>query len=240
MGNNRPAISLQGVAKRFGHLTALQEIDVEVPEGASLTLFGPNGAGKTTLLRLVATLSKPSGGRVLIRGADTLREPEQVRADIGLISHQTLLYEDLTARENLLFYGRMYGLPDLEHCSAVALDAVGLAGRGHDRVRGFSRGMKQRLAIARATLHGPSILLLDEPFTGLDASARAMLSDLLVDLHLEGRTVLLVTHDLERGLALAGRFIILKGGRIVAEGTTADVSLEEMSTRYKTVISRPR
>ncbi len=237
MGGTEPAVALHRVAKRFGHLTALQSIDLEVPEGTSLALFGPNGAGKTTLLRLIATLGKPTAGRVRIRGIDTRREPEKVRSEIGLISHQTLLYEDLTARENLIFYGRMYGLNDLNNRIDAALDAVGLRDRETDRVRGFSRGLKQRLAIARATLHRPSILLLDEPFTGLDTSARSMLSRMLQDLRREGRTVLLVTHDLQQGASLSDRFVILNRGRIAAQGDTADLTPEELEALYEKTIS---
>ena len=232
MDGTVPAVALEGVAKRFGHLIALRGVDLEVSEGSFLTLFGPNGAGKSTLLRLIATLGKPSSGKVLIRGVDTQQEPERVRSTIGLISHQTLLYEDLTAAENLIFYGRLYGLPDLDERVQASLRAVGLEGREDDRVRGFSRGMKQRLAIARSTLHEPSILLLDEPFTGLDASARSMLSDMLMGLREAGRTVVLVTHDLVRGLTLSDRFVILNRGRITSRGESEGLSTEAFETIY--------
>ena len=240
MGEDTSAIVLRGVAKRFGHLTALQGIDLDVPVGVTLALFGPNGAGKTTLLRLISTLGKPTSGRMAILGTDTLNAPEQVRSQIGLISHQTLLYEDLTARENLVFYGRMYGLKDTADCARAALDAVGLLDRQHDRVRTFSRGMKQRLTIARATLHRPSILLLDEPFTGLDASARTLLSRMLEGLRQQGRTIVLVTHDLQQGLALSDRFAILNRGRIVAQRTSADVTFSDLETLYETAIQKGR
>jgi len=240
VGEDTSAIVLRGVAKRFGHLTALQGIDLDVPVGVTLALFGPNGAGKTTLLRLISTLGKPTSGRMAILGTDTLNAPEQVRSQIGLISHQTLLYEDLTARENLVFYGRMYGLKDTADCARAALDAVGLLDRQHDRVRTFSRGMKQRLTIARATLHRPSILLLDEPFTGLDASARTLLSRMLEGLRQQGRTIVLVTHDLQQGLALSDRFAILNRGRIVAQRTSADVTFSDLETLYETAIQKGR
>ena len=236
MDETVPAVVLEGVAKRFGHLAALRGVDLQVKEGSSLTLFGPNGAGKSTLLRLIATLGKPSSGRVLIRGADTQLEPERVRSSIGLISHQTLLYEDLTAAENLIFYGRLYGLTDLNGRVKESLRAVGLDGREDDRVRVFSRGMKQRLAIARSTLHDPAILLLDEPFTGLDASARTMLSDLLLGLREAGRTVVLVTHDLFRGLTLSDRFVILNRGRITKRGESEGLTAEEFEGVYADAI----
>lgn len=240
MGEDTSAIVLRGVAKRFGYLTALQGIDLDVPVGVTLALFGPNGAGKTTLLRLISTLGKPTSGRIAILNTDTLNAPEQVRSQIGLISHQTLLYEDLTARENLVFYGRMYGLKDTADCARTSLDAVGLLDRAHDRVRTFSRGMKQRLAIARATLHRPSILLLDEPFTGLDVSARTLLSRMLEGLRQEGRTIVLVTHDLQQGLSLSDRFVILNRGRIVAQGISADVTYGDLETLYEAAIQKGR
>ncbi len=232
-----PAIVLENVEKRFGPLVVLEGIDLNIPGGA-LALLGPNGAGKSTLLRLIATLSKPTRGQIFIRGVDACREPERVRADIGLISHQSFLYDDLTASENLRFYGRLYGLRNLKERVRQALEGVGLSGREHDRVRGFSRGMKQRLAIARATLHQPKILLLDEPFAGLDAAACAMLSHRLHQLRQEGRTVILVTHDLHRGLTLTDGFAILNRGRFVARGGTAGLSLEALERHYENAINQ--
>ena len=230
-----PAIVLENVEKRYGRIAALDGVDLNVPGGA-IALLGPNGAGKSTLLRVVATLSKPTRGGIFIRGVDARKEPERVRADIGLISHQTHLYEDLTAGENLRFYGRLYGLGDLKERVLQALAEVGLSGREHDRVRGFSRGMKQRLAIARATLHQPTILLLDEPFAGLDAAARALLSERLRLLRPAGCTVILVTHDLQRCLDLADRFAILNRGRLVAKGETAGKSIENLKRCYENAI----
>ena len=237
MASPPPAIVLENVGKRFGRLTALDGIDLNLPGGA-LALLGPNGAGKTTLLRVVATLSRPTRGRIFIRGMDARKEPERVRADIGLISHQTLLYDDLTASENLCFYGRLYGLRDLKERVRRALEDIGLSGREHDRVRGFSTGMKQRLAIARATLHHPTILLLDEPFAGLDASACATLSDRLQYHRGEGGTVILVTHDLHRALDLTDRFAILNRGRFVARGESRGLSLEAMERCYENAINQ--
>ena len=235
MASSVPAIVLENVQKRFGRIAALDGIDLVIPSGA-LALLGPNGAGKSTLLRVVATLTRPTHGRIFIRGVDARKEPERVRADIGLISHQTLLYEDLTAGENLRFYGRLYGLDDLKERVRQALAEVGLSGREHDRVRGYSRGMKQRLAVARATLHQPAILLLDEPFAGLDAAACAMLSERLRQLRREGRTVILVTHDLQRCLDLADRFAILNRGRFVATGETVGQSIESLQRRYENIM----
>jgi heme exporter protein A len=234
-----PAITLQDVTCRFGHLTALQNIDLTIPEGQAFTLFGPNGAGKSTMLRLIATLGKPSSGDILVHDINVSNNPETVRKNIGLISHQTLLYDDLTAPENLAFYGKMYGLQNLNQRIDEVLRAVGLEHRQNDRVRNFSRGMKQRLAIARSILHKPSILLLDEPFTGLDTSAQSMLSNMIVDLKTEGRTIFLVTHDLGQGLSLADHFGILNRGKLVHKSSTENLNESDLQSLYEKKVEHP-
>ncbi len=228
-----PAIALHQITRRFGHLYALRGVSLSIPQGQTFALLGPNGAGKTTLLRIIATLGKPSSGDVFIQGINAKEAPDQVRSRMGLISHQTLLYDDLTASENLMFYGQMYGLDHLRERVEKALDTVGLLHRKHDQVRGFSRGMNQRLAIARATLHQPAILLFDEPFTGLDTSARHLLSNMLNALRNEGRTILLVTHDLDQALSLTDRFGILFRGQLVHETNTSGMSVDELRTLYE-------
>ena len=225
------AIVIRNLTHRFGHFAALQDIDLVVPKGQTFALFGPNGAGKTTLLRLIAALTRPSSGEIWVCGDNARRDPEMIRKNIGFISHHTMLYDDLTARENLAFYGRMYGLQNLDARVEEVLSAVGLTDRQCDRVRDFSRGMKQRLAIARSILHQPSILLLDEPFTGLDTAAQSMLSNLLIALKAEGRTVFLVTHDFAKGLALADRFGILLRGQLIREASTKEVDESELRTQ---------
>jgi len=210
-------IQIRGLAKSFGHQAVLKGIDLEVADGQFLTLVGPNGAGKTTLIRILATLSRATNGAVWMDGFDLADEPIDVRRRMGLVSHQTLLYGDLTPDENLRFYGQMYDVPNLKDRIGAVLQQVGLGGRRHDPVRTFSRGMQQRLAIARAVLHQPSILLLDEPDTGLDQHAAEMLHELLATVGTQGRTVLMTTHNLERGLAMGDRVAILAGGRIAYE-----------------------
>jgi heme exporter protein A len=218
-------IEIRGLVKSFGHKAVLKGIDLEVTDGQFLTLVGPNGAGKTTLIRILATLSRATSGTVLIDGFDLADESVDIRRHMGLVSHQTLLYGDLTPDENLRFYGRMYDVPDLEDRIEVVLQQVGLEGRRHDPVRTFSRGMQQRLAIARAILHQPSILLLDEPDTGLDQHAAEMLHELLATVGTGDRTVLMTTHNLERGLSMGDRVAILSEGRIAygADKNTLDV-----------------
>ena len=222
------AIVIRNLTHRFGHFAALQDIDLVVPTGQTFALFGPNGAGKTTLLRAIAALTKPSVGEIWVCGDNARRDPDRIRKNIGFISHHTMLYDDLTVRENLAFYGRVYGLQNLDARVGEVLLAVGLTDRQRDRVRDFSRGMKQRLAIARSILHRPPILLLDEPFTGLDTAAQSMLSNLLIALKAEGRTVFLATHDFAHGLALADRFGILLQGRLICKASTRDADEAEL------------
>ena len=206
------AIVLEGATKRFGTHIALHPTDLIIPRGQAVLLVGANGAGKSTLLRLVAGLCRPSAGSVKIKGRDPLRTPE-ARAEIGLLSHQTLLYDQLTARENLRFFAQLYGLDDPNQRLAATLATVGLDERLDQRVGSFSRGMKQRLAIARAILHDPSILLLDEPFTGLDAKASAALHHLVRRLRQEGRTCILVTHRLDEAEGLVDRLLVIERGQ---------------------------
>ena len=206
-------VHLERVSKNFGSFLALDRVSLSLSQGRFALLAGSNGAGKSTLLRLLAGLCKPSSGRVLIQGADPGRNPT-VRAAIGLLSHQTLLYDDLSARENLLFATRLYDLSERADRVDQALVHAGLEARQHHRVRTFSRGMKQRLALARATLHRPSILLFDEPYTGLDQRASDTLSRQLSELAGQGCTSLLVTHKMDTAAQLIDHLFILKRGRI--------------------------
>lgn len=210
-------IEVLGLTKAFGPKRVLRGIDLAVGEGRFLTLVGPNGAGKTTLIRIIATLSKPTDGRVRVAGVDAQEHGEWARRQIGLVSHRTLLYDDLTAEENLFFYGRMYGLGGLKARVAEVLEQVELTHRRRDPVRTYSRGMQQRLSIARAILHQPKVMLLDEPYTGLDQRATRALRGLLVALAREGKTVLMTTHDLSLGLESADRVAVLAEGTIAYE-----------------------
>ncbi len=212
------AIDVRGLTKSYGDSPALRHIDLQVRHGEFLTIFGPNGAGKTTLLKVLSTLIKPSSGSARVGGFDLTRDALQVRRQLGVVSHQTLLYDDLTAHENLSFYGKMYDVPHLNDRIQQLLTEVGMADRAHDQVQTFSRGMQQRVAIARALLHDPAIILLDEPGTGLDEYANAMLADILNSTGRGRRTVLMTTHSLEQGLALSSRIAILAQGKIAFEG----------------------
>jgi heme exporter protein A len=211
-------IELQKVSKGFGALVALHPTELSIPKGQYVLIVGSNGAGKTTLLRLTAGVSQPSSGQVLICGQD-MRTNAECRANIGLLSHHSMLYEDLTAEENLLFFSQLYGLD--EACLQVerSLELMDLSRWRHQKINGFSRGMRQRLAIARATIHNPSIILLDEPYTGLDPVARKILQNLLVELKARGHTILMATHRLEEAAPLADRVIVVESGSIVFDQT---------------------
>jgi len=211
----------QAVAKRFGRVAALGGIDFEIAPGEAVAILGANGAGKSTLLRILAGLSRPSDGifeasREAGGAAAAPLAREVLRAAIGYVGHSTLVYGDLTARENLVFAARLQGYTLTEARLATLLERVGLQEVCDRRAGTFSRGMAQRLAIARAIVHEPSVLLLDEPFTGLDEVSAERLSSQLAALRSGGRTLIVVTHDPQRGVELADRAIVLDRGRIVA------------------------
>ncbi len=226
------AIEVDRLHKTFGHLAVLRGLDLRVRSGERLLLVGPNGSGKTTLLKILATLIRPSGGRVRVCGFDVRRDAAAVRRCVGVLSHQTYLYGELTALENLSFYRDMYGISNGHQRLPDLLRQVGLERRAHVQVRTLSRGMQQRLALARALLHRPPVLLLDEPDTGLDQKAAAMLGDLLSAVAAEGRTTVLTSHNLERGLALADRVAVLAGGRITFEAAKEELHAGDLEKVY--------
>ena len=220
------------ISKFYGMRPVVRDVSLKVEHGEFIAVLGPNGAGKTTLLRILATLVKPDKGHLVIDGVDALEEASQARAKLGVVSHQTLVYPDLSALENLQFYARMYGMSDASdmglHESQSPIDKVlrrvDLHHRSRDPVRTFSRGMVQRLSIARAILHNPPLLLLDEPYTGLDQASARTLSGLLHQLALAGRTVIMTTHEYGRGLDGVTRALFIKAGKVehdVREDVTA-------------------
>jgi len=228
-------IIANALTKQFGPFRALRGIDLEIKPGEFATIVGPNGAGKTTLLRILATLSRPTDGHVSIAGHALPKGADAARRQIGLLSHQPLLYGDLTAEENLRFFGRMYDVANLEARIVEQLDRVDLLDRKDDRARTFSRGMQQRLAIARALLHDPSVVLLDEPFTGLDPHASDRLEELLHTLNNGQRTVVMTIHDLERGWAMCNRALVLARGKIVYEARTTEVDVATFRAEFRRV-----
>ena len=225
------AIDARDLCKVFGERRALDGVDLALPSGAFLSIFGPNGAGKTTLLRILATLSRPSHGRLSMLGVDALEHPEELRARIGLISHRSMVYGDLTARENLEFFARLYGVVDARERIAELLEVVELDHRANDAARTFSRGMTQRLSIARALINDPDLVLLDEPYAGLDPHAVHLFDELIGRVR-QGRTFVMVSHDLDKGFSLCTHALILARGRVVAFDERARFDEAEFRRTY--------
>jgi heme exporter protein A len=228
-------IVVKKLVKRFGPITVLRELDLEISSGEFVALLGPNGAGKTTLLRILATLSKPNSGLVEVASYKLPEQAIYVRAQLGVVSHLPLLYGDLTAEENLNFYSRLYNIASARR--EQVLDLVGLGARKNDLVRTFSRGMQQRLAIGRAILHSPRILLLDEPHTGLDQDAGEILDKVLREVALEGRTVIMTSHDLIRAADLASRLVVLSKGKIQTSVSKAQFQSKDLVALYRGALS---
>ena len=230
-------IKVRKLIKRFGLKTILRGMDFSVEEGEFVALIGPNGAGKSTFLRILASLTRPTMGKVSVAGYSLPKESAEVRHELGVVSHLPLLYVDLTAEENLKFYGKMYNLPNLTTRINEVLEMVGLTARRDDLVRTYSRGMQQRLAIGRAVLHDPSVMLFDEPYTGLDQDASAMLDDVLRTVAARGRTVVMTSHDLARTEDLATRFDVLSRGKIAASAKKEDFGDGNLLSFYKDVLA---
>jgi len=225
------ALESQDIQKKFGHFTALGGVSIQIPRGEFVTLFGRNGAGKTTFLKIAATLMRPTHGTLHIEGIDIHKEPEKARRHIGFLSHNTFIYRDLSAIENLRFFCRLYGVDASNDRLMGLLERVGLRRRANDAVRAFSRGLQQRMGIARVLLHDPSLILLDEPYTGLDAQAVAMLNVVLDEIIASGRTVILTTHDLEQGLRAATRAMVMDRGKVVLSSEARDPAIREAYSR---------
>ena len=226
-------IETKKLVKRFGLKIVLRGVDFSVQPGEFVALLGANGAGKTTFLRILASLSRPSLGEVTVANHKLPDEAAKVRAKLGVVSHLPLLYPDLTAEENLLFYARMYGIEEQQNRITEVLDMVGLEHRRKDLVSTFSRGMQQRLAIGRAVVHDPEVMLFDEPYTGLDQDASEMLDDVLRSVAAKGRTVVMTSHDLARAEDLATRFDILSRGVIVASAKQEELKKTNLLAFYK-------
>jgi heme exporter protein A len=222
------ALRISHLTKRFGTFRAVSDLTLQIEEGQFVSLFGPNGAGKTTLLKLVAGLLKPSSGTISLRFNGS--GPE--RRNVGYVSHQSLLYQEMTGIENLLFYSRLYGVARPRERSRRVLARMGLSGAGEQLVREYSRGMKQRLTLGRALLHEPSLLLLDEPYVGLDQQGNRLLTGILRGLKDGAHTVLLVTHNLSEGLELCDRVLIQHRGSLVYDRASDGLGRREVEAAY--------
>lgn len=239
MSESQPIIDVQTLVKTYDLLPVLRKLNLQIERGEFVALLGPNGSGKSTLLRLLCGLSRPTAGTIRIGGWELPKEAAAVRAQLGLVSHKAILYDTLTAQENLLFFARLYNLPAASIDARITemLAQVGLARRAHDLVRTFSRGMLQRLSIARALLHNPDILLLDEPYTGLDQDASRVLDDLLRAAHADGRTILMTTHDLSRAAILPTRIVILSRGVIGYDAPANQTDALALAALYTDITS---
>ena len=229
------AITTSKLSKVFGNRRAVDNVTFELPQGAFLSIFGPNGAGKTTLLRVLSTLSRATSGSATLMGIDIKEEPDKVRDHIGLISHNSMLYMDLTAEENLLFAANLYGVENPKERVLELLDAVELKHRRLDTVRTFSRGMTQRLSIARALIHDPDVVFLDEPYSGLDPHAVEIFDGLIEQVR-ENRTFVMVSHDLQKGFSMCTHALVLAKGRIVAFDEKESLDFDEFSQIYRATV----
>ena len=221
-----PAVALRELARAYGDRVALAGVTLELPRGATLAVFGANGAGKTTLLRVLATLLRPHGGEARVLGRELPRDGWAVRGRIGLVAHDPLLYRDLTARENLRFHARLHDVPPKR--AEELLEAVGMARRGDEPVRSLSRGMTQRVAICRALLHEPELLLLDEPLANLDPGAAGAVAPLIG----RGPARVLISHDAEQGLAEADLVLGLRAGRPALVAPAREVGVGDLRGLY--------
>ena len=236
--NSNPVavVEADSVARVFGARRAVDGVSLTVRAGECLALFGPNGAGKTTLLRLLGGLLKPSGGTARIAGEKVPGGPE-IRRRIGVISHRTLLYDALTARENVEFFARLYGVANPREATTRSLERMKIADQADSPVRSLSRGMKQRVSIARATVHDPTVVLADEPFAGLDVSGATALSVLLAELRRSGAALVLVTHNIDEGLSLATHAAIIHEGKLLLTSDTGSIGSAEFNTRYRQLVA---
>jgi heme exporter protein A len=231
-----PYLEIQGLKKSFSLKPILRGVDLVLDQGERMALLGANGAGKTTLLRILAGLTKPGAGTVRISGWDIEREVQQVRHLVGFVGHQPYLYDELTALENLLFFGRIYTVKRAQERAAELLERVGLARRAGERAGVLSRGQLQRLALARALLHSPQLLLLDEPDAGLDDEGIELLETLLQEHTEHGGTTLFTTHNFERALEFSDRISMLGGGRVVYQQETDSLEPGGIQQAYQEVL----
>jgi heme exporter protein A len=234
--SNHPVVVGEGLSRTFGSRRAVDGVSFTLHEGECLAVFGPNGAGKTTLLRLLAGLLTPSAGTCLVGGA-SLRDGVVARGLVGLISHASMLYTALSARENVEFAARMHGMPDPSTAARDALASMRVLDRAETPVRALSRGLQQRVSIARAIVHVPRLLLCDEPYTGLDEVGSAALTAALGERRASGAALLLVTHNLGEGLALATHAAIMRRGRFARYEARVDVDATSYATEYRELVT---
>ncbi|OCA91062.1 heme ABC exporter, ATP-binding protein CcmA [Bacillus sp. FJAT-27225] len=229
-------IEVKKITKQADNKLILRGIDLTINKGETVGILGPNGAGKSTLLKVLATLIKPSSGEVKIGGFDLKKEQSQIRKLFGYLPHSSLLYDHYSPRENLVFFGNLYGVKDAEQRAIELVKEVGLSFFLNEPVKNFSRGMTQRIAIARAIVHEPDILFLDEPHTGLDQGAIAILNNVILRMKDKGATTLMVTHDFKQAAEICDRIIIIKNGKIADDFLLEDKMLDLLSEKYNNLV----
>jgi len=229
------ALEVRDLSRTFGARKALDKVSFDLPRGAFLSIFGPNGAGKTTMLKVLSTLTNPSKGSAKVMGLDVVQDAVALRERIGFISHNPLLYPDLTAEENLLFFADLYCVENPKARVDELLDAVELGHRRLDAVRTFSRGMTQRLSIARSLLHRPDVIFLDEPYSGLDPHAMDILDTLIAQVRSE-HTFVMISHDLSKGLELCSHALILAKGKIVMFEEHEAIDPDAFASTYRATV----
>lgn len=231
-----PYLELRGLKKSFGLKPILRGVDLDIQRGERVALLGANGTGKTTLLRLLAGLLKPDGGTICLEGVDVRREQQHLRRQVGFVGHQPYLYTELSVLENLVFFGHLYGVKQSEVQAMKLLEQVGLGQRARERVGVLSRGQLQRVALVRALLHSPDLLLFDEPDTGLDDAGVALLEKTLQTQAAQNGVVLFTTHQLEHAFAFSDRMLVLHQGRIVFQHASAALNMESFRQAYQKVV----
>ena len=226
-------IRASGLTKHFGHRTVVKNATLSVPPGEVVTIFGPNGAGKTTFIKMLATLLRPTSGELEVEGTDALTDLSRVRKALGVVVHEHLSYPTFSPYENLRFFGQMYGVTQLEHRVTTLLTEVGLQRFIHEPLHIFSRGMTQRFMIARALLHHPSVLLLDEPFSGLDAAAQQFVVERIAQERQKGTSVIVTTHNTALGYLVGTRFLFMISGELEEIAEKAKISAETLLLTYE-------
>ncbi|WP_042458272.1 heme ABC exporter ATP-binding protein CcmA [Neobacillus dielmonensis] len=225
-------IEITKLTKQADNKLILRGIDIKVSKGETVAILGPNGAGKSTLLKIIAGLIKPTSGLVKMKGLDIKKDGFEIKKSIGYLPHASLLYDHYSPLENLVFFGKLYGVEQVEERAVQLVKEVGLSFFLHDPVKNFSRGMVQRIAIARAIIHDPEILLLDEPHTGLDQGAMTILNNVILTMKNKGTTTLMVTHDFKQAAEICDRIIIIKNGKLVDDFQVKDQSIELVTEKY--------
>jgi len=233
---SNPFIDLVGVYKHYGEIDALKDITFSIENGTFLSLFGPNGAGKSTLLKIIATQITPSKGKIYYNGKNGKHLENIFRKNLGIISHKTYLYSSLTVLDNLRFYAKLYNIKNYKKRIEYLLKKLGLYEKEFDYVKNLSRGMSQRAAIARALLHDPSIIILDEPFTGLDQSASNLLTNILSEELKKNKIIIMATHNMELGYKISNQIAIMKKGNLVYFDKQKNISLHSLKEKYSNAI----